>query len=98
MATCKIQVEEKNIGYGILLLIFNVIKKCIYRYIRNIIFITGDAQTLLRTVWLNNGVYFGMRGRQDHTNLLWGDIELKRAPYSREYLEFTGLLNCMKCL
>jgi len=53
---------------------------------------SGDPEILLQTVWLNNGVYFGMRGRQDHVNLLWGDIELKTAPDGREYLEFTGNL------
>lgn len=52
--------------------------------------IKGDAQTLLQTVWLNNGVYFGMRGRQDHTKLVWGDIELMRFLDNREYLNKLG--------
>ncbi|XP_045159791.1 uncharacterized protein KIAA1958-like [Mercenaria mercenaria] len=52
--------------------------------------ILGNAtpKSLLRTVWINNGVFFGLRGRQDHTNLLWGDIELKVTSSGREYLEF----------
>ncbi|XP_053379635.1 uncharacterized protein LOC123536945 [Mercenaria mercenaria] len=52
--------------------------------------ILGSAtpESLLHTVWINNGVFFGLRGRQDHTNLLWGDIELKVTSSGREYLEF----------
>jgi len=50
----------------------------------------GNPESLLNTVWLNNGVYFGLRGRQDHTNMLWGDIELKKTSDGKEYLEFTG--------
>lgn len=48
----------------------------------------NSPKTLLDTVWLNNGIYFGLRGRQDHTNLLWGDIELRQTSQGREYLEF----------
>jgi hypothetical protein len=60
---------------------FQIFKKC---------FISDSPKTLLDTVWLNNGIYFGLRGRQDHTNLLWGDIELRQTSQGREYLEFNG--------
>ncbi|XP_053403213.1 uncharacterized protein LOC128558312 [Mercenaria mercenaria] len=55
--------------------------------------ILGSAtpESLLHTVWINNGVFFGLRGRQDHTNLLWGDIELKVTSTGREYLELLVL-------
>ncbi|WAR08695.1 hypothetical protein MAR_018653 [Mya arenaria] len=33
-----------------------------------------------------------MRGRKDHTTLLWGDIELKRSPDNRKYLEITVIV------
>ncbi|XP_063399089.1 zinc finger MYM-type protein 2-like [Mytilus trossulus] len=49
----------------------------------------GNPESLLNTVWLNNGVYFGLRGRQDHSNMLWGDVELKMTSDGKEYLEFT---------
>ncbi|XP_069109889.1 uncharacterized protein KIAA1958-like [Argopecten irradians] len=48
----------------------------------------GNPEALLNTVWLNNGVYFGLRGRQDHTNLCWGDVTLKYTTAGKEYLEF----------
>ena len=59
------------------------------------IIFTGNPDSLLNTVWLNNGVYFGLRGRQDHTNMLWGDVELKRTSDGKEYLEFTGIIKLL---
>jgi hypothetical protein len=41
-------------------------------------------------VFLNNGVYFGLRGRQDHVNMKWGDVQLKSTSGGKEYLEFNG--------
>jgi hypothetical protein len=29
------------------------------------------------TIFFYNGTYFGLRGRQDHVNMTWGDIQLK---------------------
>lgn len=49
---------------------------------------SGSPESLLNTVWLNNGVYFGLRGRQDHSNMLWGDVELKMTSDGKENLEF----------
>ena len=34
-------------------------------------------------------MHLGMRGRQEHTNLLWGDIELKKTTSGEEYLAYT---------
>lgn len=58
----------------------------------------GNPVSLLNTVWLNNGLYFGLRGRQDHTNMLWGDIELKKTSDGKEYLEFTGEIDSVLLL
>ena len=27
-------------------------------------------------MWLNLTIYFGLRGRQEHVNMLWGDMKL----------------------
>ncbi|KAJ8307669.1 hypothetical protein KUTeg_014779 [Tegillarca granosa] len=48
----------------------------------------GNPQSHLDTVWLNNGVLFGLQSRQDHVNLRWGDIKLKQTSDGKEYLEF----------
>lgn len=51
---------------------------------------SGNPQSLLNTVWMNNGIFFNFRGRQDHVNLLNGDLELKKDSKGTEYVEFTG--------
>lgn len=53
-------------------------------------FILETPDSLRYTVWFNNAIHFGFRGRQDHTNMLWGDLELKQTSDGKEYLEFTG--------
>ncbi|XP_041369530.1 uncharacterized protein LOC121383525 [Gigantopelta aegis] len=49
----------------------------------------ANPASLLHAVWMNNAFYFGFRGRKDHVNLLWGDIELKTDPLGKEFLEYT---------
>ena len=49
----------------------------------------GCAKSLLNTNWLNLTMHFGMRGRQEHVQLLWGDILLKVDAEGTESLEFT---------
>ena len=39
-------------------------------------------------MWLNATVHFGLRGRQEHTQMLWGDMELKFDNSGVEYVEF----------
>jgi len=39
-------------------------------------------------MWLNSTVHFGLRGRQEHVQMLWGDIELKTDTSVTQYLEF----------
>ena len=38
---------------------------------------SGNTEALINAVFLNNGAYFGLRGRQDHVNMIWVDIQLK---------------------
>ena len=40
---------------------------------------SDNPEALINAVFLNNGAYFGLRGRQDHINMTWGDIQLNRA-------------------
>ena len=44
---------------------------------------------MTNSLWLNNTLHFGLRGRQEHTTMLWGDIELNVTAAGREYLTFT---------
>lgn len=54
------------------------------------IFFSDNPKALLNLIWLNNSIFFGLRGRQDHVNMLWGDIQLKKTSKGKEYLEFNG--------
>ena len=38
---------------------------------------SDNPEALINAVFLDNGAYFGLRGRQDHVNMTWGDIQLK---------------------
>lgn len=53
-------------------------------------------KTLLRTLWWTFTVYFGLRGRQEHHQMLWGDVELLKMTNDdgteTEYLEMTERL------
>lgn len=39
-------------------------------------------------MWLNTTVHIGLRGRQEHVQMLWGDIELNTDNSGVQYLEF----------
>ena len=56
--------------------------------------ISANPKSLLNTVWLNNGVFFGFRGRHEHSSLMLGDLELKTGSSGKEYLEFNGIYIC----
>ena len=45
---------------------------------------------------LNNGAYFGLRGRQDHVNMTWGDIQLKSTSGGQTW-QSVGPLLCGNC-
>jgi len=34
-------------------------------------------------------MHLGLRGRQEHITMLWGDLELKKTSEGRQYLEYT---------
>jgi hypothetical protein len=38
---------------------------------------SDNTEALINAVLLNKGAYFGLRGRQDHVDMTWGDIHLK---------------------
>ena len=42
---------------------------------------SSSAISLLNTIWLNNCMYFGMRGGLEHRTLQWGDM------YTYSYFE-----------
>lgn len=44
---------------------------------------------MLNTLWLNNTVYFGLRGQQEHNQMLWSDLELHTYSSGREYISFS---------
>lgn len=48
----------------------------------------ANAEAILNTMWLNNTVHFGLRGRQEHEKMLWGDIELKTDDSGSQFLQF----------
>ncbi|XP_076070355.1 uncharacterized protein KIAA1958-like [Mytilus galloprovincialis] len=49
---------------------------------------SANPTSLLNTVWLKNGVFFGFRGRQEHASLLLGDLTMKQDSNGKEYVEF----------
>jgi len=51
-------------------------------------FVAANPQALLNTNWLNFTMHFGLRGRQEHIQLLWGDQQLKTDSLGLEYVEF----------
>jgi hypothetical protein len=38
---------------------------------------SDNPEALINAIFLNNGAYFGLKGRQDHVHMTWGDIQLK---------------------
>lgn len=48
----------------------------------------ANAQALINTMWLNMTQQFGLRGRHEHVQMLWGDVDMKTDPAGRTYLEF----------
>lgn len=44
---------------------------------------------MINTLWWNNTKHYGLRGRQEHTTMLWGDVELGITATGREFLKFT---------
>jgi len=53
----------------------------------------GDysPQSLLRTIWFNNTMFFGWRARDEHHRVKFGDFKIKREdrPQGKEYAEWS---------
>jgi hypothetical protein len=41
------------------------------------VYVAGNPEALINAVWLNFCIDFGMRGRQEHTDMLFGDVTMK---------------------
>lgn len=52
--------------------------------------VSANPTSVSNTVWFNNGVFFGFRGRHEHGSLLLGELELKTDSSGKEYLECNG--------
>lgn len=46
-------------------------------------------------MWLQNTTYFGLRGRQEHTQLCWKDLRLGKTSSGVQYVSFNERLT--KC-
>ncbi|CAC5387501.1 unnamed protein product [Mytilus coruscus] len=53
---------------------------------------TGNPEALLNTIWLNNTLHFGMRGRKEHIDMLFGDIKMMTTASGEQYLEYNERL------
>ena len=47
----------------------------------------STPESVINTVWLNNCVYFGMRGCTENRNLQWGDVRLLSDQSGFQFLE-----------
>ncbi|CAG2238265.1 unnamed protein product [Mytilus edulis] len=63
-------------------------KDKLFDHSRKILETKPNPTSLLNTVWFNNGVFFAFRGRQEHSTLLLGDLEIKKMPKGLEFVEF----------
>ena len=65
------------------------VRSQIHVYISNIFLISANPEALINTVWLNNSLHFGMRGRQEHIDKLFGDLLLQATSDGLQYVEFS---------
>ena len=49
---------------------------------------SSTPDSILQTLWLYNTVHFGLRSCQEHRDMCWGDVSLKRDDNGHEYLQF----------
>jgi hypothetical protein len=52
------------------------------------LYVAGHPEALINAVWLNFCIHFGMRGRQEHTVMLFGDVTMKATSNGKQYLEY----------
>lgn len=48
----------------------------------------GNPQALINSMWLIMTTHFGLRGRQEHTTMQWGDLTLQADAKGTEFVEF----------
>lgn len=48
----------------------------------------ASPDCILQTLWLYTTIHFGLRGCQEHRDMTWGDVTLKKDDSGQEYLEF----------
>ena len=48
----------------------------------------SSLEAILKTLWLNNSLHFGLRGVKEHHDMRWGDVKLCKTDQGVEYLEF----------
>jgi hypothetical protein len=75
-----------------------LLKRCVYFFdihlwfkvnsVAILIICIGNPKALVNTMWLNCTMHFGLRGRHELTQILWGDIVLKTDTSGVGYLEF----------
>ncbi|CAC5426317.1 unnamed protein product [Mytilus coruscus] len=51
-----------------------------------------NPEALHNTIWLNNTLHFGMRGRKEHIDMLFGDIKMMTTASGEQYLEYNERL------
>ncbi|XP_062595369.1 uncharacterized protein KIAA1958-like, partial [Saccostrea cucullata] len=49
----------------------------------------GNPKAVINTLYINNTLHFGMRSRLEHSNLRWGDVQVKIDTSGQKFLEFT---------
>ena len=49
----------------------------------------ATPDSILQTLWFYTTIHFGLRGCQEHRDMCWGDVTLKRDDGGCEYLEFS---------
>ena len=57
-------------------------------YEKNLLGIS-NAEALLNKVWLFNSVHFGLKGCEEHRQMIWGDMQLDMEADGTEYLEYS---------
>ena len=66
---------------------FHTLKKNSHNITVLFLFI-GSPASLINTVWWNNTTHFGLRSRQEHIDMKWGDVKLMSTSTGHEYLEY----------
>ena len=51
--------------------------------------LSDNPDSLTNTMWFVLTMHMGLRGRDEHTQMLWGDLQLMTASDGREYVQFS---------